>query len=65
MSWLDYNVRDLDVQIYCILLNFASIFDEARSLSVFKLVNFFLSKINYRVLVFIFLIAHLDDSLDF
>ena len=41
MSWLDYNVRDLDAQIYCILLNFASIFDEARSLSVFKLVNFF------------------------
>ena len=38
---------------------------EAPSISSFKLVNFILSKTNNRLLVFIFLIALLDDSLDF
>ena len=44
------------------LLDFASTFDEAPSISIF---NFFCYKTNNRLLVFIFLIALLDGSLEF
>ena len=48
-----------------IFLDFASIFDEAPSLSSLKYMNLFVSKTNNRLLVFIFLIALIDHSLDF
>ena len=48
-----------------ILLDFASIFYEALSISSLSKSTFVLSKNNNRLLVFIVLIALLDDSLDF